>query len=97
MKNWRPVTTGRQFFIANKHGSDLNGDNTIFGRVTKCLEIVEKSAAAGVGESGQSTTDGPPKTDVVIQSLTVSTPATPAPTSEPTSTPTSTPSATTQS
>jgi len=94
MANSGPDTNGSQFFIVYKDGSALKGDYTIFGRVTKGLEIVEKIAAAGVGESGQSTTDGPPKTDVVIQSLTVSTPATPAPTSEPTSTPTSTPSAT---
>jgi peptidyl-prolyl cis-trans isomerase B (cyclophilin B) len=92
MANSGPDTNGSQFFIVYKDGSALKGDYSIFGKVTKGLEIVEKIAAAGVATGGQSATDGPPKTDVVIQSLTVST--APPPSSTPGSTPASTPSAT---
>src|SRR6266545_1832567 len=40
MANSGPDTNGSQFFIVYKDGSALKGDYTIFGRVTKGLEIV---------------------------------------------------------
>ncbi len=78
MANSGANTNGSQFFIAYKDGSSLEAKYTIFGKVTKGLEIVEKVAADGV-TPGSSDTDGAPKTAVTIQSLTVATPtATPS-------------------
>jgi peptidyl-prolyl cis-trans isomerase B (cyclophilin B) len=101
MANSGPDTNGSQFFIVYKDGSALKGDYTIFGKITKGLEIVEKIAESGIADGSESKTDGPPKTEVVIQALTVSTPAKPEPSSTPqtppSSTPAATPSPTTQS
>jgi peptidyl-prolyl cis-trans isomerase B (cyclophilin B) len=78
MANSGPNTNGSQFFIVYKDDSGLEAKYTIFGKVTKGLDIVQKVAAAGV-TAGSSNTDGAPKTDVTIQSLTVAAaPATPA-------------------
>jgi peptidyl-prolyl cis-trans isomerase B (cyclophilin B) len=57
---------------------------TVLGRVTEGLDIVEKIAAGGVAEGGSSPTDGKPKVDVTIQTLTVSEPdAEPAASTQP--------------
>jgi peptidyl-prolyl cis-trans isomerase B (cyclophilin B) len=78
MANSGPDTNGSQFFIVYKDGSALEGKYTVFGKVTKGLDIVEKVAAGGV-TPGSSDSDGAPKTEVKIQSLTVAaTPAAPA-------------------
>src|SRR5262249_55693311 len=78
MANSGADTNGSQFFIVYTDGSSLEAKYTIFGKVTKGLEIVEKVAADGV-TPGNSDTDGAPKTAVTIQSLTVATPtATPS-------------------
>jgi peptidyl-prolyl cis-trans isomerase B (cyclophilin B) len=78
MANSGADTNGSQFFIAYKDGSSLEAKYTIFGKITKGLDIVEKVAADGV-TPGNSGTDGAPKTAVTIQSLTVATPtATPS-------------------
>jgi peptidyl-prolyl cis-trans isomerase B (cyclophilin B) len=64
-----PGSNGSQFFIVYKKTSlpDPNG-YTIFGRVTKGLDVVTKVAAAGAaGGSG----DGKPNTKVTIESVTV--------------------------
>jgi peptidyl-prolyl cis-trans isomerase B (cyclophilin B) len=53
-----------------KDNSALEAKYTIFGKVTKGLDLVQKIAAAGV-TPGSSDTDGAPKTAVTIQSLTV--------------------------
>jgi peptidyl-prolyl cis-trans isomerase B (cyclophilin B) len=84
MANSGPDTNGSQFFIVYKDGSALQAKYTVFGKVTKGLDIVQKIAAGGVNP-GSSETDGEPKTGVTIQSLTVAAapaaaPATPAPT-----------------
>jgi peptidyl-prolyl cis-trans isomerase B (cyclophilin B) len=62
-----PGTNGSQFFIVYKD-TKLPPDYTIFGKVTKGLENVEKVAKAGV-EGG--TGDGKPKTPVKITKVTL--------------------------
>jgi peptidyl-prolyl cis-trans isomerase B (cyclophilin B) len=83
MANSGSDTNGSQFFIIYKD-SQLSPKYTRIGTVTRGLDVVEKVAAGGIAEGGQNGTDGPPKTEVVIQSLTVSppkaiTPSAPAP------------------
>ena len=68
MANAGPGTNGSQFFIVYKNDSGLESKYTIFGTVTKGIENVEKVAAAGV-KSGDG--DGPPKTPVKFESVTV--------------------------
>ena len=68
MANAGPGTNGSQFFIVYKDGSGLESKYTIFGKVTKGIENVEKVAAAGVQGGGQ---DGAPKTPVKLESLMV--------------------------
>jgi len=70
MANSGADTNGSQFFIVYKDGSSLEAKYTIFGKVTKGLDIVQKVADAGVADGSQGG-DGKPKTEVVIQSLTV--------------------------
>jgi peptidyl-prolyl cis-trans isomerase B (cyclophilin B) len=70
MANSGADTNGSPFFIVYKDGSALEAKYTIFGKVTKGLDIVQKVAEAGV-TPGSSDTDGAPKTAVTIQSLTV--------------------------
>jgi peptidyl-prolyl cis-trans isomerase B (cyclophilin B) len=80
MANSGPDTNGSQFFMVYKDGSGLDAKYTVFGKITKGLDIVQKVAAGGVNP-GNSATDGEPKTGVTIQSLTVAaTPAAAAPT-----------------
>jgi peptidyl-prolyl cis-trans isomerase B (cyclophilin B) len=79
MANSGPDTNGSQFFIVYKDSPVFEGKYTVLGRVTAGLDVVENIAKGGVAEgSGSSATDGKPKTEVTIQTLTVST-AEPAP------------------
>nr|WP_240948193.1 peptidylprolyl isomerase [Planosporangium mesophilum] len=80
MANNGPDTNGSQFFIVYKDGSSLEAKYTVFGKVTKGLDLVQKIAAAGVNPK-TSATDGEPKTEVTIQSLTVTNGPAPAPAS----------------
>jgi peptidyl-prolyl cis-trans isomerase B (cyclophilin B) len=70
MANNGADTNGSQFFIVYKDGSSLEAKYTVFGKVTKGLDIVQKVAAGGVNPKS-SATDGEPKTEVAIQSVTV--------------------------
>lgn len=67
-----PGANSSQFLIFYKDGSALPANYSIFGKVTKGLDVVEKVASAGAldGE-GKETTDGAPKTNVTITKLTV--------------------------
>ncbi len=73
-----PNSNGGQFFIVHKD-TVLPADPgyTIFGTVTKGMDVVDKVVAAGLAPStpapapGETPTDGAPKTDVVFNSITV--------------------------
>lgn len=75
-----PGANGSQFLIFYKDGSTLPPNYSIFGTVTKGLDVVEKVAKEGAldGE-GKATTDGAPKTNVTITKLTVGDAPTPSP------------------
>jgi peptidyl-prolyl cis-trans isomerase B (cyclophilin B) len=66
MANSGPNTNGSQFFIVYKD-TQLAPNYTIFGTVTKGLDVVENVAKGGT-QSGQ---DGKPKTPISLKTLTV--------------------------
>jgi peptidyl-prolyl cis-trans isomerase B (cyclophilin B) len=74
MENTGPNTNGSQFFIVYQD-SMMEPKYTVFGTVTKGLDVVEKVAKGGVAEGGTTATDGKPKLEVTIQTLTVTPPA----------------------
>jgi peptidyl-prolyl cis-trans isomerase B (cyclophilin B) len=103
MANSGAGTNGSQFFIVYKDGSELAPAYTIFGRVTKGLDIVEKVAAAGaVDPTGATTGDGRPVLAITITAFSIGTPlpeppspsATPPPSTPPGTTPSTTQGAT---
>jgi len=95
MANAGAGTNGSQFFIVYKDGSELSAAYTIFGRITKGLDIVEKVAAGGaIDAAGAQATDGKPVTPIKITALTVGTPPPPAPTPSPTPSPSASPAVT---
>ena len=67
MANSGPNTNGSQFFIVYKD-TTLPPSYTVWGSVTKGLDIVKKVAAAGVVGGGN---DGTPKQTIAIDSVTV--------------------------
>ena len=69
MANAGPGTGGSQFFIVYAN-TTLPPGYTIWGTVTKGLDVVEGIAAAGVEGGG---TDGPPAQTVVIEKATLTT------------------------
>jgi peptidyl-prolyl cis-trans isomerase B (cyclophilin B) len=75
MANSGADTNGSQFFLVYKD-STLPADYSVFGTITKGLDVVTKIAAGGVQAGGQSATDGKPKLPVTITSVTVAAPAT---------------------
>ena len=68
MANSGPNTNGSQFFIVYKD-TTLPAGYTIWGQVTKGLDVVKRVAAAGVVGGG---TDGTPKQTIAIESVKVS-------------------------
>jgi peptidyl-prolyl cis-trans isomerase B (cyclophilin B) len=66
MANSGPNTNGSQFFIVYKD-SQLPPSYTVFGTVTKGLNVVDKVAAAGSVTAG----DGKPKLPITLQKVTV--------------------------
>jgi peptidyl-prolyl cis-trans isomerase B (cyclophilin B) len=74
MANAGPGTNGSQFFIVYKD-TKLPPNYTIFGKVTKGLDVITKVAAAGVTKEQQpGQGDGEPKTPVTLDKVTVDAP-----------------------
>ncbi|MER7008672.1 peptidylprolyl isomerase [Dactylosporangium sp. NPDC000555] len=77
--NGQPASTGSQFFIVYKDIADLPANYTVVGRVTEGLDLIKKVAEAGVvadpsAEPSAAQSEGKPKTEVRIKSLTMSAP-----------------------
>jgi peptidyl-prolyl cis-trans isomerase B (cyclophilin B) len=75
MANTGANSNGSQFFIVYKD-SQFPPKYNVFGQVIQGLDVVQKIAAAGIKAGGTTANDGPPKNDVIIQSLVVNSPAT---------------------
>jgi len=71
----QPTSTGSQFFIV-WGDTPLPGKYTVLGKVTKGMDLIQEAAKAGAKnpETGEDTTDGTPKTEVQIKTLTVTAP-----------------------
>ncbi|MFI5910418.1 peptidylprolyl isomerase [Dactylosporangium sp. NPDC051541] len=69
----QPTSNGSQFFINYKDNTQLQPNYTMLGQVTKGMEIVDQVAAGGVASdvNANGTGDGPPKTEIVLQKVTV--------------------------
>jgi peptidyl-prolyl cis-trans isomerase B (cyclophilin B) len=75
MANAGPDTNGSQFFFVYKD-SPLQAQYSLFGKITKGLDIVKKVAEGGDdGAYAQQAGGGKPKTEIVLQTVTVSAPA----------------------
>ncbi len=70
MANHGPNTNTSQFFICLKDAK-LPHNYTIFGKVVKGMEVVDKIGAVDVIPGPMGATDGRPKTDVVIKKITM--------------------------
>ncbi|WP_432837065.1 peptidylprolyl isomerase [Dactylosporangium sp. CA-092794] len=77
--NGQPASTGSQFFIVYKDIAQLDPNYTVIGRVTEGLDLIKKVADAGViadpsADPSAPPSEGKPKTEVRIKSLTMSAP-----------------------
>jgi cyclophilin family peptidyl-prolyl cis-trans isomerase len=70
MANKGPNTNSSQFFICLKDVG-LPHNYTIFGKVVKGLDVVEKIGAVEIIPGRMGPTDGRPKTDVLIKKVTI--------------------------
>jgi peptidyl-prolyl cis-trans isomerase B (cyclophilin B) len=72
MANAGPDTNGSQFFFVFKD-SPLQAQYSLFGKITKGLDIIKKVAEGGDdGAYAQQAGGGRPKTEIVFQTVTVS-------------------------
>lgn len=72
MANAGPDTNGSQFFFVFKD-SPLQAQYSLFGKVTKGMDIIKKVAEGGDdGAYAQQAGGGRPKTEIVFQTVTVS-------------------------
>ena len=71
----QPTSTGSQFFIV-WGDTPLPGKYTVLGKITKGLDLIQEAAKAGAKnpETGEDTTDGAPKIEVQIKTVTVTPP-----------------------
>jgi peptidyl-prolyl cis-trans isomerase B (cyclophilin B) len=75
MANSGPDTNGSQFFFVYKD-SPLQAQYSLWGKVTKGLDIVKKVGEGGDdGAYAQQAGGGHPKTEIIFQTVTVSPPA----------------------
>jgi peptidyl-prolyl cis-trans isomerase B (cyclophilin B) len=75
MANAGPDTNGSQFFFVYKD-SPLQAQYSLFGKITKGLDIVKKVGEGGDdGAYAQQSGGGKPKTEIILQTVTVSPPA----------------------
>lgn len=70
MANSGPGTGGSQMFLVYKD-TQIASNYTIFGRITKGLDVVQYVAAKGVAPGSANLSDGPPAQPLVISSATV--------------------------
>jgi peptidyl-prolyl cis-trans isomerase B (cyclophilin B) len=70
MANAGPATNGSQFFLVYKD-SDIDPNYTVFGTVTRGLEIVDAIAAAGTDDANGGG-DGKPRSELSITGVTIS-------------------------
>ena len=62
--------SGSQFFIVYKD-TPLPAEYSIFGQVTKGLDVVKYVAANGVSDQSPNPTDGPPATPIAIETASI--------------------------
>ncbi|WP_432972670.1 peptidylprolyl isomerase [Dactylosporangium sp. CA-233914] len=68
-----PSTSGSQFFFNYKDNPQISPDYTMLGTVTTGMDVVDKVAAGGItADDPNGAGGGPPKTEIVLQSVTVS-------------------------
>ncbi|WP_433044933.1 peptidylprolyl isomerase [Dactylosporangium sp. CS-033363] len=72
LANAGPGTNGSQFFFNYKDNPQIGPDYSMLGTVTKGLDIVDRVAAGGLtAEDPNGAGGGPPKIEIVLQTVTV--------------------------
>jgi cyclophilin family peptidyl-prolyl cis-trans isomerase len=78
MANAGPNTGGSQFFVLVGDAPYLDGKHTAFGRVIEGMEVVDRIVAVERDQYGRHGPPDRPLTDVVIESVTIEPPKSPA-------------------
>ncbi len=71
MANAGPNTNTSQFFVMLNDNTTLPKNYTIFGRVTKGMDVVEKIGGVEIVPGPFGGSDGRPKQDIMVESVTV--------------------------